>query len=193
MPSLYREVPTLLVVVPLAAIVLVLLLAQLRRRGALTVLRGLVALAACVYLAGVVANTVLPIYLDKPASGVPWHAYLNLEPLTDTDVADMLRNVLVFVPLGVLLPLVTRLRSALGVTLGALGLSLAMELVQLVNSVSGHGGHVADVNDLLANTLGAPLGYLLLRLVDRAPAGRRRVKAATWPPQAGRRPAATTH
>lgn len=191
MPSPYREVPTLLVVTPLAALVLVRLLVQLRRRGAFTVLRALVALATCVYLAGVVANTVLPIYLDKPASGVPWHAYLNLRPLTGTDVADMLQNVLVFVPLGVLLPLVTRVRSAPAVALGGLALSLAMELAQLANSLSGHGGHVADVNDLLANTLGAPLGYLLLRLVERAPGGRRLVRAATWPPPADRRPATT--
>jgi glycopeptide antibiotics resistance protein len=39
-----------------------------------------------------------------------------------------------------------------------------MELLQLLNAVTGHGGHIADVNELLANTVGAPLGYALFRV-----------------------------
>ncbi|MDX6243018.1 MAG: hypothetical protein QOE76_741 [Frankiales bacterium] len=42
--------------------------------------------------------------------------------------------------------------------------ALSMELLQLLNAVTGHGGHIADVNELLANTVGAPLGYALFRV-----------------------------
>ncbi|UZN03758.1 VanZ family protein [Cellulomonas sp. S1-8] len=172
----------MLVVAPLTAVALGLLLWRLHRRGGMTVLRVLVGVALCVYVAGIVANTVLPIYLDKPDSDMPWHAYLNLTPLADTEVADMVRNVVVFVPFGVLLPLVTGTRSVVRVVLSGFLLSLLMETAQLVNALVANGGHVADVNDLLANTLGAPIGYALLRLGERVPGVRDVVRAATWPP-----------
>lgn len=177
-----RKLPALPVVVLVAAAAYVLLLWRLRRRGALTLLRALVAAAVCVYAAGVVANTVLPIYVGGDRAGaMPWTASINLRLLAGTEPSDMLRNVAVFAPLGVLLPLVTRVRSVLGVVLVAFVLSLTMESVQLVNTVTGHGGHVADVNDLLANTLGAPLGYAAYRFALLVPPLRRLADAGRWP------------
>ena len=102
---MFREVPVLPVVVPLGAVVLAVLLWRLRRAERLTVPRAAVALALAVYAAGVVANTVFPIFLDKPVSSAPWNAHLALVPLADYEVADAVMNVLVFVPLGMLLPL----------------------------------------------------------------------------------------
>ena len=70
-------------------------------------------------------------------------------------------------------------------------LGLTMEVLQLVNAVTEHGGHIADVNDLLANSLGAPLGYGLLRGALLLPPAARLVTAATWPAptdDAGARP-----
>ncbi|GIG39266.1 VanZ family protein [Cellulomonas phragmiteti] len=177
----YREIPPLLVVAPVTVVALALLVVRLRRRGGVTWPRVAVAVALCVYVAGIFANTVLPIYLDKPARDVPWHVFLHLTPLQGTDPADMARNVLVFLPLGVLLPLVARTRSVVRVLLAGFVLSLLMETAQLVNALVASGGHVADVNDLLANTLGAPLGYGLLRLAERAPVVARLVHATTWP------------
>jgi hypothetical protein len=89
--------------------------------------------------------------------------------------------VVVFLPLGVLLPLVGQVSSARRVLLLGFLLSLTMELLQGLNAVTVHGGHIADVNDLLANTLGAPLGYGVLRLARLVPALRRWADAATWP------------
>lgn len=186
----YREVPALLLVAPLTAVALALLVGRLHRRRGVTALRVLVAVALCGYVAGIVANTVLPIYLDKPRNDVPWHAYLHLVPLAGTEPVDMLKNVAVFVPLGVLVPLVTRTRSVVRVLLWGFVLSLLMETAQLVNALAAGGGHVADVNDLLANTLGAPVGYGLLRLAERIPVLERGVRAATWPAAPGPQDAA---
>jgi hypothetical protein len=128
-----------------------------------------------------IANTLLPVHLGSGGSDQPWWTYPDLTPLVDTEPADMVANVVVFLPLGVLLPLVGQVSSARRVLLLGFLLSLTMELLQWLNAVTVHGGHIADVNDLLANTLGAPLGYGVLRLARLVPALRRWADAATWP------------
>ena len=181
MPSGPHEITALPVVVPLAVVALALLLLHLRRRAALTLPRAFVAVAACGYGAGVVANTLFPLHLGGAPDDLPWWTHLTLTPLVGAEWRDVLANVVVFVPLGVLLPLVARVRSAPRVLLLGFLVSLAMETAQFLNSLVGQGGHIADVNDLLANTLGAPLGYGLLRVAPLAPALARLAAAATWP------------
>ena len=71
-------------------------------------------------------------------------------------------NILLFVPLGFILPLLWKeFRSwkAMGIT-GFLA-SLGIELAQLLNY------RISDVDDLIMNTLGALLGYALLTLLSR--------------------------
>lgn len=182
MPSPDDHVPTLAVVVPLGLVALGLTLVLLHRRAALTVPRAVSGTVLCVYGAGIIANTLLPFRLGETTDRPPWTVFLHLVPLVGSDPRDLLQNVLVFLPLGVLLPVIARVRSARRVLLLGLLLSLGMEVLQLVNALTGHGGHIADVNDLLANTLGAPLGYGLLRCAMLLPPVARLVAAATWPP-----------
>jgi glycopeptide antibiotics resistance protein len=177
----FQELPTLPIVAPPAILAFAVLLWHLRRRSALTALRALVAAAVCVYGAGVIANTVFPIYRSMPDSGQPWWDHVHLTPLAGTEAFDMVQNVLVFLPLGVLLPLVARVRSVPAALLGGFALSLLMELLQLLNTATGHGGHIADVNDLLANTVGCVAGYALFRLALLLAPARHLVAAATWP------------
>lgn len=167
---MFREVPVLPVVVPLAAVVLGLLLWRLHRTGRLTVPRAAVALALAVYAAGVVANTVFPIFLDKPASSAAWDAHLVLVPLVDYEVADAVMNVLVFLPLGMLLPLLLARPSWWRVVLTAAAFSLAIEVTQYVTSHLLGGGHVADASDLLFNVVGGALGLGLFTVLCRVPA-----------------------
>ena len=181
MPSTYQEIPALPVVVPLAAVALAVLLWRLHRRAALTVPRAVVSAAVCVYGAGVIANTLLPIPLGKGGGGLPWWSTLNLVPLVGTEPFDMLQNVVVFVPLGFLLPLVARVASLPRVLLWGFLVSLTMEALQFLNSVTVHGGHASDVNDLLANTVGAPIGYAIFRLALLVPALCQWAGSATWP------------
>lgn len=181
MPSDPRELTALPVVVPLAVLAFAVLLWVLHRRTALTPARAAVAVIGCLYGAGVVANTLFPIELGGSAQDLPWTVFLDLVPLSDTEPRDMLQNVVVFAPLGVLLPLVTRLDTVGRVVLAGFLLSLAMEAAQLGNAVTGHGGHIADVDDLLANTLGALLGYGAFRLARRVPALDRLARDAAWP------------
>jgi glycopeptide antibiotics resistance protein len=73
-------------------------------------------------------------------------------------------NVLLFVPFGFLLPLlVPRLGRGWQVMAIGAATSFCIELVQ----VTMPGIHRADINDLLLNTAGVALGWLLLGLVER--------------------------
>lgn len=182
MPTTYREIPALPVVVALAVLAFSVMLWRLRRRAALNVPRVAVSLALCVYGAGMLANSVLPIYLGRPGGDVPWSLFVNIVPFRNTETADMLGNVAVFAPLGCALPIVLRATSARRVLLLGFLVSLTMEVLQLANAITVHGGHVADVNDLLANTVGALVGYGAFRAVQFVPVVGRWAAAATWPP-----------
>jgi VanZ like family len=181
MPSSSPEIPVLPPLVALAVIAFAVLLRGLHRRAGVTLPRVVVIAVASVYGAGVVANTLFPMALGTGDDGLPWWSTLNLTPLVNTEPFDMLQNVVVFLPLGVLLPLVARISSLPRVLLCGFLVSLTMETLQFVNAVTVHGGHASDVNDLLANTLGAPIGWLVFRLALRVPALRRWAGAATWP------------
>lgn len=153
---MFREVPVLPVVVPLAVASLLVMLWHLRRRDLLTVPRAAVAVALCVYVAGVVANTVFPIFLDKPGGPGRWFVHVTL--FADYEIGDAVTNIVVFLPVGVLVPLLLTRTSWWRVIGVATAFSLLIEAAQLVTARFLAGGHVADVNDLLFNVIGAVVG-----------------------------------
>lgn len=74
---------------------------------------------------------------------------------------NVVGNVCVFVPWGVFLPnLFARCRKLLTVVVLSLELSLLVEVIQLVTRVG-----CFDVDDLLLNTIGGMLGYLLYKIL----------------------------
>ena len=180
-PSPWDEVPVLPVVVPLGLLVFAALLWQLRRRAALTLPRAVVCAVVSVYVAGVVANSLFPIFIGKPSGLSEWWEVPYLTPLVGYEARDMLENVEVFVPLGVLLPLVARVTSLPRVVVYGFLISLTIELLQWVNAVTVQGGHAPDINDLLFNTVGTPIGYGLFRIALLLPVLRRLARSATWP------------
>lgn len=197
---MFRQVPVLPVVIPLAVVVFAALVWLLSRRGRLSMPRVAVALAVCVYVGGVVANTVFPIFLDKPRSDAAWNAHLHLVPLTHYELADAVSNIVVFLPVGILLPLLVARTSWRSVVAGAALFSLAIEVTQFVTAHLLDGGHIADVNDLLSNVVGGAVGAALFAVVARVPYGSRVIDRFRWPadapdvaatPAALDRPAAT--
>lgn len=74
-------------------------------------------------------------------------------------LANLLGNILLFVPMGYLLPILSlRCRNLWRVTLISAYCSLSVEILQFLFQV----GH-SDVDDFLLNTLGGLCGWLLLR------------------------------
>jgi len=81
-------------------------------------------------------------------------------------VRALVGNVLVFVPLGPLLPLAAprRCRSWRAILVTALAVTLTIELGQLTVSLAlGFAYRVTELDDVLLNTAGAMLGWLLWR------------------------------
>lgn len=89
---------------------------------------------------------------------------INLIPfftLTSEDWKTSLLNILLFVPFGFGLPFITNSYMKKIVMIGAL-LSVVIELLQLITGLLAKVTfRIADINDVIFNTLGAAVGYIL--------------------------------
>ena len=88
---------------------------------------------------------------------------INLLPFSrEIDPVGYLFNLVLFLPLGILIPLLRGKRRSLLFTAGAgAAFSMLIELSQLLNNRS------TDIDDLLLNTMGAIIGFALYRAWDR--------------------------
>lgn len=159
-----------------------ILVAQYRRFGALSLARLLGAAAASVYVVALVAYTLLPlppvaeVCADGTRGGIlqlhPFFAVTDIAHLIGrwglvsnqvvVAVLQVVMNVVLFIPLGLLLRGFAR-RSVLTSTLAGLAVSLLIEVTQYTGDWGLYpcGYRIADVDDLMTNTLGALIGALL--------------------------------
>ena len=115
----------------------------------------------------------LTLYLNAMyiVIGVPgiqyicWDPTINLIPFQDfsaSNIVGMALNVVMFAPLGFLLPAYfERYRQWNHTLFAGIVTSLTVELIQLFTF------RATDVDDLLMNTLGAVVGFLLAKLIFR--------------------------
>lgn len=89
--------------------------------------------------------------------------HVNLIPFSNRiDVAGYLLNIVMFIPLGFLVPLIwKKAGKPRYIILTGFAFSLLIELSQLLNSRG------TDVDDLILNTLGGVVGFLLYKVWDR--------------------------
>ena len=89
---------------------------------------------------------------------------LNLIPLvtlTPQDLKTSFLNILLLVPFGFGLPFMTDFRVKKIVVMGAL-FSIAIEFLQLVTGfIAKITFRIADINDVVFNTIGVAIGYIL--------------------------------
>ena len=115
------------------------------------------------YLFGMLHVTGAGTLSDVQWYGLEWNpAQVNLLPFSQgIDPTGYLLNIVLFLPLGVLLPAFCRKWDSVR-CVAACGLlvSFVIELSQLLNN------RRTDVDDLLLNALGAVLGLLLFRIVS---------------------------
>lgn len=71
-------------------------------------------------------------------------------------IYNLLGNVAVFVPFGFFMPMASKYRSFLVTAFYGFGISFCVEVFQLITRVGSF-----DVDDLLLNTIGGILGYIL--------------------------------
>ncbi|MEN9327414.1 MAG: hypothetical protein RI947_222 [Candidatus Parcubacteria bacterium] len=89
---------------------------------------------------------------------------INLIPLlalTPEDLKTSLLNILLMIPFGFGLPFITHFRMKKIVVIGVL-LSIGIELLQFITGLMAHiTFRVADINDVIFNTAGVAVGYIL--------------------------------
>ena len=97
-------------------------------------------------------------------NGQPAGKDLNLIPLitlTPQDLETSLLNILLLIPFGFGLPFITNFRMKKIVVIGAL-FSIAIEFLQLITGFMAKiTFRIADINDVIFNTLGVAIGYIL--------------------------------
>jgi glycopeptide antibiotics resistance protein len=134
-------------------------------------LRRLTITTFFLYAVSVVAVTIFPIRVHPAAywTGEPWWTVLRWIPF-EVDAPSFILNIIMFVPLGVLLPMLRPTLDAMRrLGLVAVSASLAIEVTQFVLGITVGSRRTVDVNDLIANTAGALLGLLILRLAVPSP------------------------
>lgn len=70
--------------------------------------------------------------------------------------SNLFGNILIFIPFGFFISMASSSRSFFKVLFNSLGLSLCVEILQLVTRVGS-----LDVDDILLNTIGGVLGYIV--------------------------------
>src|SRR5690606_20335964 len=175
-----REVPVLPVVIPLGVVVFGVLLWRLHARRLFSLPRAAVAAALAVYAGGIVGNTVFPIFLGATAGDGPWLPPVALIPFADYEFADAAVNMLVFLPLGMMLPLLLARPTWWRVLASATAVSLGIEATQFITHELFAGGHISDVSDLISNVAGAAVGYGIFRLLARVPILARLIDHFRW-------------
>ena len=97
-------------------------------------------------------------------NGQPAGKELNLIlliTLTPQDLETSLLNILLLIPFGFGLPFITNFRMQKIVVIGAL-FSIAIEFLQLITGFMAKiTFRIADINDVIFNTLGVAIGYML--------------------------------
>lgn len=89
---------------------------------------------------------------------------------TKSFMVNMFGNVLAFVPFGFVLPIISsKNRRFLNVLLLTLELTITIELFQLLLKVG-----IFDVDDILLNTVGGMIGYILFAICNKLLYGRKK-------------------
>ena len=76
--------------------------------------------------------------------------------------ANLAGNILIFVPYGFFISMASKLRGFFKTLFASMGLSLCVEIVQLFTKVGSF-----DVDDILLNTIGGVLGYILFAICNQ--------------------------
>lgn len=129
------------------------------------------------YAACIVALTIVPLPFSRPQHNL--RASINLEPVVNSvksllntskgrnhllamdTVENITGNIILFVPLGILLPFASRkFASYKKVCLVAFCCSVSIEITQLLSRLI-HNYRQVDIDDVILNTLGAVAGFYL--------------------------------
>lgn len=143
----------------IAAIVVVPVLLLIGKSKQLSIFCSLLYIIFALYLCGVYSVVGLPnIGYYRFYPNCNWEPFLYMF----SDLETTLLNVILFLPMGLLLPILwPRFLSFFPVVALGFSASLFIEFAQLFTY------RATDINDLMTNTVGTIIGYLLARILHR--------------------------
>jgi glycopeptide antibiotics resistance protein len=108
------------------------------------------------------------------ANQTPWYQSIQWIPLLTVDAPSFLLNIELFMPLGFMLPFIKPwIHSMRTAASAGLALSILIEITQLMLRVTLGNGRSTDLNDIIANTTGSVLGFVILNLFTKSSIGQR--------------------
>jgi len=108
------------------------------------------------------------------ANQTPWYQSIQWIPLLTADAPSFLLNIVLFMPLGFMLPFIKPwIHSKRTAALAGLAVSILIEITQLLLRVTLGNGRSTDLNDIIANTTGCVLGFVILNLFTKSSIGQR--------------------
>lgn len=136
-----------------------------RQKRKINLAQFVVLISFGIYLLCMIHLVFFPIGVNigRYANQIPWYQTINYIPILTIDVKTFLLNVIMLIPFGVYIPFLSKTEPSIK-RIARLGfsLSLSIELVQLLIRGTLGNGRSTDINDLLANTAGAVIGFLIL-------------------------------
>ena len=142
----------------ISAIVLIPVFALLNRTMFHNIRKTVLYFVFAVYLAAVYLFVGMPTL-----QFMRFEVSLTLVPFLPmvADFKNTILNIILFVPLGIMLPFLWKKYNTLKATaVFGFMMSLSIELLQLFTY------RATDINDLIANTLGTVFGYFLFRMIS---------------------------
>lgn len=172
--SLWESIAGLLCLSPVfiagLAVTCIILYMILRRKRGGADLRTMIFSALlyyylCIVFCNIVGTPSLSQLLRTASYGEPLFApNINLVPFVDGISMGYILNVICFIPLGFLAPLISTTYEKAGKCfLLGFGVSLGIEISQMFTPY-----RATDIDDLVANVLGVMAGWLILRLLMKS-------------------------
>ena len=167
-------------ILPIWILVRVVLIRKKRSKGLFSIKMEVVLNLFCVYILCFIAITLFPLMINR--TGDRGMVSINIVPVFNTlsDVTNIpqemhnfmikfwikniLGNMLLLFPLGILLPILWRKFENMRNTLFFSFLfSLGIEIIQLLSYYVGNNRRSFDIDDIILNTFGACLGHLFYK------------------------------
>ncbi|MEN1985627.1 VanZ family protein [Paenibacillus hubeiensis] len=161
--DLLYTIPPIAVLIPLALLYIIFRVIT-HKKNKITLLE---VLFFC-YALGVIYFVFLPIELTFGIhrNQAPWYSSINFIPILTIDMTSFILNIILFMPLGVFVWLAPRgifsLKQAIRI---GLTVSFGIEFMQLILKLILGSSRSIDINDLIANTIGCVVGYLIIQQV----------------------------
>lgn len=153
-------------VIPVFLIYMVLLFLSVKQKNKrYSIFQYISLISFAIYILSVITLTIFPIDVNTGiyANQVPWYELINFIPVLTIDITTFALNIIMCIPLGVYLLIIYKVNTLSSVTKTSFLFSLCIEITQFILQITVSNGRSMDINDLISNTLGGVLGYVIIK------------------------------